>query len=363
MDTSNQRYASYVVDIKLPPAITVSVGTLTTAYAFVLILDYLLVKNDAKFSAFVSPVQLRVVIATYHFLIPIFFASKHDFGNITFMLHPWSIAAQIIFLSTSSVTVKEYSQTLLKAAVFLDDSATTKTHQQIRLDGVKKVARGLAKLAFMKIALDGILPEDLSDLLALPFYSPRAMFLTYVLAVRIYCMMSIVDIPMGALQATLLIRFHDLFDNPFLATSPKDFWNRRWNRMVKNLFRKLIFSKANRALDAKDDKKEKKKTRRFVESPMAFGLLIFFISGLFHDFMIAAAAREITFELTAFFLIHGFEVALEAKYRKEKYKQDPSGFAAVICNLLTVLFFVTTGRLFLSPVLRQEVFLKVAQKF
>jgi len=221
MNTSNQRYASYVVDIKLPPAITVSVGTLTTAYALVLILDYLLVKNDAKFSAFVSPMQLRAVIATYHFLIPIFFASKHDFGNITFMLHPWSIAAQIIFLSSSSMTVKEYSQTLLKAAVFLDDSPTTKTHQQIRLDGMKKVVRGLAKLAFMKIALDGILPEDLSDLLALPFYSPRAMFLTYVLAVRIYCMMSIVDIPMGVLQATLLIRFHDLFDNPFLATRYK----------------------------------------------------------------------------------------------------------------------------------------------
>lgn len=218
MDTSNQRYASYVVDIKLPPAITVSAGTLTAAYTLVLILDYLLVKNDAKFSAFITPMQLRALIATYHFFIPIFFASKYDFGNISFMLHPWSMAAQIIFLSTSTVTLKEYLQTLLKVALFLDDSPTTRTQQQIRLDGIKKIARGFSKLLFMKIALDGILPDDLSDLLAMPFYSPRAMLITYVLAVRIYCMMSLVDIPMGVLQATLLIRFHDLFDNPFLAT-------------------------------------------------------------------------------------------------------------------------------------------------
>ncbi|KAK4520542.1 uncharacterized protein ATC70_006419 [Mucor velutinosus] len=362
MDTSNQRYASYVVDIKLPPAITVPAGTLTAAYTLVLTLDYVLVKNDAKFSAIITPMQLRALIAIYHFLIPIIFASKYNFGNISFMLYPWSMAAQIIFLSTSSVTLKEYLQTLFKVVLFLDDSPTAKTHQQIRFDGVKKIARGFAKMLFMKFALDGVLPDDLSDLLAMPFYSPRAMFITYVLAVRIYCMMSLVDILMGVLQATLLIRFHDLFDNPFLATSPKDFWNRRWNRMVKNFFRKLIFSKANTTLDTKDDDKKKKK-QGFMSSPTAFGLLTFFISGLFHDFMIAAAAREITFELTVFFLIHGIEVALEVKYRKGKYKQDPTGITAILCNLLTVLFFVTTGRIFLSPVLRQEVFLNIAQKF
>lgn len=132
--------------------------------------------------------------------------------------------------------------------------------------------------------------------------------------------------------------------------------------MVKNLFQKLIFSKASNTLDVKDDEKKKRK-QGFMASPAAFGLLIFFISGLFHDFMIAAAAREITFELTVFFLIHGIEVALEAKYRRGKYKQDPTGIAAIVCNILTVLFFVTTGRLFLNPILRQEVFLKVAQKF
>ncbi|CEP10043.1 hypothetical protein [Parasitella parasitica] len=360
METSNIRYESHLVDIKLPPPTTVPVSILTAGYILVLLLDYVLVKNDAKFSPFITPMQLRVFIATYHFLIPMFFASKYDFGNISFMLQPWSLAAQVVYLSKSSVTLKEYLPRLIKIATFQDDRPTTKTNWQIRLDGLKKIARGAAKFSFMKIALDGILPQDLSDLLGMPFYTPKALFITYVLAFRIYCMMSLSDVIMGATQSMFLIRFHDLFDNPFLSTSPKDFWNRRWNRLVHNLFQQLIFVNVVSPKSSNDDEKKKKS---LMTSRITCGLLIFIISGLFHDFMIVAAAREITFELTAFFLIHGVEVALEAKYRTGRYKKDPTGFAAIGCNLLTVLFFVTTGRLFLSPILRQQVFLRIAQQF
>ncbi|KAI7903751.1 uncharacterized protein BX663DRAFT_40209 [Cokeromyces recurvatus] len=109
---------------------------------------------------------------------------------------------------------------------------------------------------------------------------------------------------------------------------------------------------------------DKKNTEKgFLSTPTGCGLLIFFISGLMHDFMIAAVARRITFEMTAFFLIHGIAVGLEVKLRKGSYKRDPTGCKRVVCNLLTLLFFVITGRLFLSPILRQEAFLRIAQQF
>lgn len=127
------------------------------------------------------------------------------------------------------------------------------------------------------------------------------------------------------------------------------------------MFHQFLFSKAS-GKSGKDSKDEMKK-QQIPLAPIQCGLLIFFLSGLIHDFMIAAAARTITFELTAFFLIHGIVVALEAKYRTGKYKKDPEGIYHVLCNLLTVLFFTTTGRLFLSPILRQEVFLRIAQQF
>ncbi|KAI9269588.1 hypothetical protein EDC94DRAFT_599309 [Helicostylum pulchrum] len=351
--SSNSLYKSYVVDIILPPAIIVSPITLTIGYTLTFILDYFLMKHDTKLSSFISPTKLRYAIGIYHFLLPTLFASKYDFGNISFMLHPWSTAAQVVFLAKANLPVKDWIIMFFKTVTFQDDSLTNKTANEIRIDGLKKAARGLLKFAFMKIFLDGLLPKDLSDLLSLPFYSPKALFITYILAVRIYCMLGVTDIVMGIAQSLSLIRFKDVFDNPFIASSPKDFWNKRWNRLVNHMFHQFIFTKMST--------KKPKQPTKFAR--IKAGLLIFAISGLFHDFMIAAATRTITFELTVFFLIHGMVVALEATYRTGKFKSDPTGINHIICNMLTVLFFTTTGRLFLSPILRQQVFLRIAQQF
>lgn len=138
-------------------------------------------------------------------------------------------------------------------------------------------------------------------------------------------------------------------------------FSKRWNRLVSHMFHQFLFTKAKGK--SRKDSNDEKKQQQIPLTPVQCGLLIFLLSGLMHDFMIAAAARTITFELTAFFLIHGIAVALEATYRTGKYKNDPEGIHHVLCNLLTVLFFTTTGRLFLSPILRQEVFLRIAQQF
>lgn len=210
-------YKSYVADIHLPPAIIVSPFVLTFGYALALTMDYVLIKNDTRFAHIISPMKLRCLIAVYHFLLPIIFASKYDFGNISFMLQPWTAALHIVFLAKSDLSIKEWISMLFKLATFQDDDPTTDTPQEIRTKGLKKMLRGLAKFGIMKIVLDGLLPKDLSDLLSMPVFSPRALFITYVLAFRIYCMMGITDVIMGAVQTTCLVRFKDIFDNPFMA--------------------------------------------------------------------------------------------------------------------------------------------------
>lgn len=214
----NAPYGSYVVDFSLPPAIIVSPIYLTVGYILTFILDYFLIKNDTKLASIISPSKLRYCIGIYHFILPILFASKYDFANISFMLHPWSTAAQIVFLAKSDLVFKDWITMFWKIASFQDDSPTTSTSNEIRLQGLKKSMRGLLKIGFMKLFLDGLLPPDLSDLLALPFYSPQALFITYILAVRIYCMAGITDVIMGIVQSISLIRFGDLFDKPFLAS-------------------------------------------------------------------------------------------------------------------------------------------------
>lgn len=216
--SNKKQYSSYVVDLQLPPAVIVSPALLTLGYTVVLFMDYILLKNDTKLRNIISPKQLRFFICVFHFILPIIFASKYDFGNISFMLHPWTNAAQIMFLTKSNITFKEWIQMMFKFASFQDESPTTDTPKDIRLAGIKKVVRGIAKFAFMKLVLDGLLPEDLSSLLAIPFYKPQAMFITYILAVRIYCMLGVSDVIMGVVQSLFLIRFQDVFDNPFISS-------------------------------------------------------------------------------------------------------------------------------------------------
>lgn len=177
-----QSYKSYIIDIHLPPAIIVDPLLLSLGYALVLIFDFILIKNDTK-----------------HFILPIFFATKYDFGNISFMMHPWSLAAQIVFLAKSELSLTNWLKMLIKTATFQDDSPTTETSTEIRLAGLKKLIRGLAKFVFMKLFLDGVLPVD-------------------ILAVRIYCMLGVTDVLMGVVQSLFLIRFKDVFNNPFIAS-------------------------------------------------------------------------------------------------------------------------------------------------
>ncbi|KAI7903750.1 uncharacterized protein BX663DRAFT_433542 [Cokeromyces recurvatus] len=140
------------------------------------------------------------------------------------MLQPWALAAQIVFFTNSSITLKDWLSKLIKISTFQDDTPTTETDMEIRLNGLKKMIRGIIKTAFMKVVLDSLLPDNIASLLAIPFYKPKACFITFILALRIYCMISVVDIITGVIQTIFLIRFNDIFNNPLLATSPKDFW-------------------------------------------------------------------------------------------------------------------------------------------
>lgn len=210
-------YPSYLFEIKLPKPIIVPAGTLTLGYAITLAFDYLLVRNEKKFSRYLSPVQLHFMMGVYHFILPIVFASKYDFGNLSFMLHPWSVALQIIFLTNSQLTWKQWLKNIIRIATFLDESPTMETDREIRLKGLKRVARGIAKIAFMKIVLDRLLPDDLSILLSYSVFSLESFYITYVLAFRIYCMTSCSDVLTGLVQSLFLIRFQDAFHNPFVA--------------------------------------------------------------------------------------------------------------------------------------------------
>ncbi|KAI8971360.1 hypothetical protein BDB01DRAFT_699167, partial [Pilobolus umbonatus] len=123
------------------------------------------------------------------------------------------------------LSFRQWLPVAIKLNTFQDENTeTAHTDSDIRTAGFKKMMRGIAKISFIKFILIQLYPSDISDLLSMPIFSLKGLFLTYILAFRIYCMMGLSDVVMGIVQMATAIRFKDIFDNPFISISPKDFW-------------------------------------------------------------------------------------------------------------------------------------------
>jgi hypothetical protein len=206
------QFESPILNITLPEAITIPTIPLTLFYVGLLILDYFLLRHDTKLP--IHPTHLRVIIGLYHFIIPFFIASPHAFANISFMLQPWASATQIVYLSQTKTSLTEWIPKMIKIASF-QDTQSTLAPTEIRKKGLVKIARALIKFTVMKCVVDRILPNHYTLLLKFPFYDPFSLVMTYLFAVRIYCMMGVADLGMGIVQTLFAVPFHDVFNNPF----------------------------------------------------------------------------------------------------------------------------------------------------
>lgn len=149
------------------------------------------------------------------------------------------------------------------------------------------------------------------------------------------------QLPFSASQLALAVLGYtpiEVFRNPLLlATSPADFWGRRWNLLIHGLFKRTIF-KPLRA--------------RGVPAELA-GVSAFVVSGLFHEYAFLAppAARAMAGGMLTFFLLQAPLVT------GEKYLSRfcPASLRAVLgaapwlCTLLTTLLILPLSPSFFSP--------------
>jgi hypothetical protein len=127
-----------------------------------------------------------------------------------------------------------------------------------------------------------------------------------------------------------------------LVFSPKDFWGRRWNMVVRTLFRKQLYA----------DKAEKlMKNGEHKQAIMALKRLrAFVISGFMHEAIMILVNRNITLEQLSFFLINGLAVYLQCVI---PIPQSVVGrIPRVLSITLTMIFLASTCKLFLGPFLR-----------
>ncbi|RIB10591.1 hypothetical protein C2G38_2205647 [Gigaspora rosea] len=118
-----------------------------------------------------------------------------------------------------------------------------------------------------------------------------------------------------------------LFDIPYLSSSPKDFWNRRWQQMYRQSFSELAYQPtfyftfaslislfSNNFLNStkvtSNKVIEKKVVPKFIKNIIfllshSCGIFAaFFLSGLFHDYVIFGTFGFYSSEQMGFFLFH-----------------------------------------------------------
>lgn len=138
------------------------------------------------------------------------------------------------------------------------------------------------------------------------------------------------------------------FDAPFIAMTPREFWSRRWNLVIRDLLYRAVFIPSDWICS--NWLSMPRRTSKLVS-----GFLVFLVSGLVHEWILftsCAYRSEFRFGYqTTFFLVSSLVCALEATCLPAKWYHTtatrlPLRIALTAC---TMIFMLITSHLFWAP--------------
>ncbi|XP_065848099.1 acyl-CoA--sterol O-acyltransferase 1-like [Euphorbia lathyris] len=195
------------------------------------------------------------------------------------------------------------------------------------------------KDGFLSYALKGFIVAILVNIYKYSdFIHPKIIFALY--AFHIYFLLEINLAISAALARTLLgIELEPQFNHPYLATSLQDFWGKRWNLMVTGILRPTVYDPIRNVF--------KRLCGRDCATLVAV-FATFVASAIMHELMFYYLGRVTpTWEITAFFLLHGFCVTAEIVIKKAfKGKLQLPG---ILSGMFTVVFVFATANWLFFP--------------
>eukprot|EP01102_Stenamoeba_stenopodia_P002943 TRINITY_DN1287_c0_g1_i1.p1 TRINITY_DN1287_c0_g1~~TRINITY_DN1287_c0_g1_i1.p1 ORF type:complete len:494 (-),score=145.43 TRINITY_DN1287_c0_g1_i1:74-1555(-) len=183
-------------------------------------------------------------------------------------------------------------------------------------------------------------------------------------------------------------RIVGMWNYPLFATSPRDFWGRRWNLLFRVIFHQLVFvpialyiDPLLAYLDMQTGTKKKKRVpthlvkktsllsahRASPEGRLIAATTVFFFSGVLHEWFNYIAFGEYTMENLAFFLVQAAACAIQTQmiqtYPTWKMGKFSSTAERVLYWALNSLFLLTTAPLFFAPFHRNDFFARFRSLF
>ncbi|KAL6660455.1 hypothetical protein ACP70R_002001 [Stipagrostis hirtigluma subsp. patula] len=156
--------------------------------------------------------------------------------------------------------------------------------------------------------------------------------------IHIYCFLDLLLPCIAAAGAALGMEMEPQFDRPYLASSLRDFWGRRWNLMVSAILRPSVYDPV-----------------RARAGKAAAAMATFVVSGLMHEVMVYyIALRPPTGEMAAFFLLHGACCVAEEMCARRWAARGWPPLRRPVATLLVVVFVAGTAFwLFFPPLCRE----------
>ncbi|KAF9664430.1 hypothetical protein SADUNF_Sadunf16G0018100 [Salix dunnii] len=177
------------------------------------------------------------------------------------------------------------------------------------------------------------------------YFHPKIILFLYV--IHIYIGLELILAMFGVLaRACLGVELEPQFDEPYLASSLQDFWGKRWNLMVTSILHPTVYSPIRSAFSRWIGKK-------WASLPAVIGT--FLVSGLMHELIFYHIGRQKPkWEVTCFFLLHGFCLAIEMVIKREI--KGTWGLPRVVAAPTVVGFVVVTAMwLFMPTVIRSKI--------
>jgi hypothetical protein len=265
------------------------------------------------------------VVTVSPFFLPEQWAMVRFFWAMCAML-AWLHLAEVLWNKTPDPAMQE---NLLRFVLYATNAPTTHWpadragRRRARVVGVKRVARALAKAPglLVLVALSTVWPE-LHDVL--PLHVFWAVWAGYFGATGLF------DLATGANMVLMGVELDEMFHLPPLASSPRDFWSRRWNMAFRDMCHRLIFEPLGGR-------------RHLVRSV----LVVFAFSALVHEYLVVAALGTTAGFMTVFFMSHGVATLVHGVWAKRRTRPMPR-WAAVPLHMA---WFTLTAWFFFEPVL------------
>jgi hypothetical protein len=136
-----------------------------------------------------------------------------------------------------------------------------------------------------------------------------------------------------------------LFEHPFLATDPEDFWTRRWHSIFRPVFVSTIY---------KPVLESTRETFGYPASKLLATLAVFLASGVLHEYLLFILSKTLTGENLLFFGIHGLAaISFAALTMTYPFLKEPTPPALrALKRFATNLLFLSTAHFLFDPYLR-----------